>query len=239
MITRLKMLKMLSKTNIDFEHGWPAITASLISIVIGLAAVFTRGQGLLDIDFTGGVSVEAYFRQPKDISVIRSELAELPDLVVYGLHSRTEGAEPHRDQHLDPPEHGCRGVSPAGSGHDRPDISATNWSATRSTSRWSSRSPPRTLRSRPARRVFAPGRPAGPGSDLPGDTLASADSGRALDEPGAPAAESAAEEETAGESAPEAGDRGAAASNRISTDASSLSPARWDDDGAASEPCGG
>ncbi len=95
-ITQLKMLKMLSKTNIDFlSMRWPAITASLILIVIGLAAVFTRGQGLLDIDFTGGVSVEAYFRQPKDISVIRSQLADLPDLVVYGLHSRTDGPNRH------------------------------------------------------------------------------------------------------------------------------------------------
>jgi len=204
-ITHLKMLKMLSKTNIDFLGlRWPAITASLILIVIGLAAVFTRGQGLLDIDFTGGVSVEAYFRQPKDISVIRSQLADLPDLVVYGLHSRTDGPNRHfvintsilpnmdAETYLQQVQEKIAQTFGDELVRYKVDVSVLESQPAESTS------PPSAA---------PPANQQGRRSDLPADNLlASADPSALWMSQAAIAAEPAAEAETAGESAPDAGD---------------------------------
>ena len=204
-ITDLKMLKMLSKTNIDFlSMRWPAITASLILIVIGLAAVFTRGQGLLDIDFTGGVSVEAYFRQPKDISVIRSQLADLPDLVVYGLHSRTDGPNRHfvintsilpnmdAEAYLQQVQDTIAQTFGDELVRYKVDVSVLESQPAQSTSPPSAAPPPNQQGRR---------------NDLPADNLlASADPSALWMSQAAIAAEPVAEGETAGESAPEAGD---------------------------------
>ncbi|NUQ66498.1 MAG: protein translocase subunit SecD, partial [Pirellulales bacterium] len=82
-ITRLRMMRMLTRTNYDFLGKWPITAAgSVLLIAIGLIAVVARGQGLLDIDFTGGVSVEVVFNKPQPISEVRAGLSDLPDLVV-------------------------------------------------------------------------------------------------------------------------------------------------------------
>ena len=83
-ISRLRMLKMLGRTNIDFlgvKHIAVGISGALI--LIGLIGAWARGQGLFNIDFTGGVSVEVVFKQPQDIAEIRRVLSDsLPDLAV-------------------------------------------------------------------------------------------------------------------------------------------------------------
>ncbi len=86
-ITRLKMLRMLGETKIDFlGMRRVAVLASAVVIAVGLIGVGTRGSGLLDIDFTGGVSVEALFEIPQQIGDIREKLGEqgqgLRDLAV-------------------------------------------------------------------------------------------------------------------------------------------------------------
>jgi SecD/SecF fusion protein len=100
-ITELKMRLLLRKTQIDFlGMRRPALAGSVVVIVIGLAAVFWRGSGLLDIDFTGGVSIQAVFNQPQDIAEIRNKLGEegegLDDLSVMdvqALGQRESGME--------------------------------------------------------------------------------------------------------------------------------------------------
>ncbi|MBA3481065.1 MAG: protein translocase subunit SecD, partial [Pirellulales bacterium] len=54
----MSMREFIGETHIDFI-GWSRVcmTASLIVIGVGLAAVYMRGRDLLDIDFTGGSSV--------------------------------------------------------------------------------------------------------------------------------------------------------------------------------------
>ena len=88
-ITRLKMLRMFAKTNIDFyglRKGCYAASSALI--VIGLVAVFYRGKGLLDIDFTGGVSVQVVFKEAQPTQYLRDTLQEaLPELVVSEVQS--------------------------------------------------------------------------------------------------------------------------------------------------------
>ncbi|MGH7137168.1 MAG: protein translocase subunit SecF, partial [Pirellulales bacterium] len=59
---------------------------------IGLVGVVKRGRGLLDIDFTGGVSVEALFEQPQDIADIRDRVKDLPDVTVQDIHIEGEPA---------------------------------------------------------------------------------------------------------------------------------------------------
>lgn len=64
-LTKLSMTHLVGETHIDFVRWMrPAMIASAIVIVAGLVTVVQRGKGLLDIDFTGGVSVEAVFEQP-------------------------------------------------------------------------------------------------------------------------------------------------------------------------------
>ena len=79
-ITRLKFLHVMENPNFDFiGKRYIAIALSLVLIGIGLVASFQRGRGLLDIDFTGGVSVEALFEKPQNIADIRQRLSDLPD----------------------------------------------------------------------------------------------------------------------------------------------------------------
>jgi SecD/SecF fusion protein len=52
------MMRLMTQTNIDFLRGRNvAWVVSLLLIGIGMTAVYSRGQKLLDIDFTGGSSV--------------------------------------------------------------------------------------------------------------------------------------------------------------------------------------
>lgn len=82
-ITKLRMMRIIGKTRINFlgmRHL--AAACSLTLIVIGMVGVYSRGKGLLDIDFTGGESVEVLFKEPQNIAEIRKALSELPDLTV-------------------------------------------------------------------------------------------------------------------------------------------------------------
>jgi len=91
-ITRLGMLRIVRKTDIDFL-GMRRLAAagSILVIVVGLGAVGFRGAGLLDIDFTGGVSIHAVFDRPQDIAQIRDKLGEegagLEDLSVMDVQT--------------------------------------------------------------------------------------------------------------------------------------------------------
>ncbi len=58
-LTEVRMLKFFEKTNFDFlAVKWPAITASLVIILLGFVAVYARGKGLYDIEFTGGTAAQ-------------------------------------------------------------------------------------------------------------------------------------------------------------------------------------
>jgi SecD/SecF fusion protein len=94
-ISRLKMMRALSKTSIDF---WGirrrCYLGSILMIIVGMIAVGfrVRSHTLLDIDFTGGVSVEIALKHPEDINKVRAKLADLPDLVVSDVHREGERA---------------------------------------------------------------------------------------------------------------------------------------------------
>jgi SecD/SecF fusion protein len=86
-LTRLHMRQMIGETHIDFVK-WrvPAISASLVVIAIGAVAVWERGKEILDIDFTGGSSVQVVFKSADDpkqqvtIDDVRKKIAGLKDL---------------------------------------------------------------------------------------------------------------------------------------------------------------
>ena len=84
-LRRLSMAKIFGHTNFEFVR-WvrPAIIGSLAFILLGLAAAAQRGQGLFDIDFTGGTSVQVAFKpeQTLDIAEVRKAVAVLPDVAV-------------------------------------------------------------------------------------------------------------------------------------------------------------
>ncbi|MBA4106778.1 MAG: protein translocase subunit SecF [Pirellula sp.] len=65
-LKNMSMREFIGETHIDFV-GWrfASIAASLVVIGIGLVAVFSRGQDLFDIDFTGGSSVTIVFDDDK------------------------------------------------------------------------------------------------------------------------------------------------------------------------------
>jgi len=87
-LRRLSMSKFFGHTNFEFVR-WvrPAILGSLAFILLGLAAAAQRGQGLFDIDFTGGTSVQVAFKpeQAPDIAEVRKAVSVLPDVAVSGV----------------------------------------------------------------------------------------------------------------------------------------------------------
>jgi SecD/SecF fusion protein len=90
-ISRLKMLHVLENPNFDFiGKRFIAIAVSVLLIGIGLVGVIQRGRGLLDIDFTGGVSVEALFEKPQKVADIRELVKDLPDVTVQDIHIEEE-----------------------------------------------------------------------------------------------------------------------------------------------------
>lgn len=94
-IKKLSMMQLIGVPNFDFIAVKKyAIAASTVVILAGLVALGLRGQGVLDIDFTGGVAVEILFKRPIDIAQVRYRLRELRDLAVSDV--RIEGEEPHR-----------------------------------------------------------------------------------------------------------------------------------------------
>ena len=81
----LSMSRIFGQTNFRFVRWMiPALMGSLAFIGVGLAASIYRGQGLFDIDFTGGTSVQVQFRdgQGMDIADVRGAVAVLPDAAV-------------------------------------------------------------------------------------------------------------------------------------------------------------
>ncbi|MGI9458219.1 MAG: protein translocase subunit SecD [Aeoliella sp.] len=78
-ITKLVMMRILSKTNLNFIGKWPVATAlSVVVIGAGLFGVATRQMGLLNIDFTGGTSVTMVLKKDAAMPIadVRSALLE-------------------------------------------------------------------------------------------------------------------------------------------------------------------
>ena len=99
-------LKPFPKTNISFmKYSKLFISVSLVLIVIGIIALFGRKKGIFDIDFVGGVQVQALFNQPKQIGEVRSSLKELPDLAV----SELSLANNHSEHEI--PNNSCFSIS--------------------------------------------------------------------------------------------------------------------------------
>ena len=77
-LTSFRMMQFIGETKIDFvKWRGPAIAVSSVLIAIGAVAVWERGSDLLDIDFTGGVSVQVKFNEKQDIKVIREKLSKV------------------------------------------------------------------------------------------------------------------------------------------------------------------
>ena len=91
-ITKLSMLHLIKHTKIDFMRLFPPCAAySVLVTVLGLDISGIRGQGLFDIDFTGGVSVQAMYRQPQDVNHIRRTLATaMPDVTITNMDFQGE-----------------------------------------------------------------------------------------------------------------------------------------------------
>ena len=93
-ITELKMLHVIRHTKIDFMGWFPVcLAASIFVTVLGLVIVGFRGRAVLDIDFTGGVSVQAVFREPHEVNDVRKLLGHLPDVTVTDVHSADDRGE--------------------------------------------------------------------------------------------------------------------------------------------------
>ena len=76
-ISRLHMLKILAQPNYNFLGArWAAIIASVVLIVIGMGAAYSRGMQLFDIDFTGGTSVTFTLTEPSPIAKVNALLQE-------------------------------------------------------------------------------------------------------------------------------------------------------------------
>ncbi len=98
-LTKIKMARLPLGGTIDFiGQSRVAGALSAIVILVGLVAVVGRGRGLMDIDFTGGVSIQAMFNQDQDIEQIRTTLTArddvFDDLAVSELNY--PGNPPHR-----------------------------------------------------------------------------------------------------------------------------------------------
>lgn len=96
-LTEVRMMKLFDRANVDFVRLMPAcVIGSIVVIAIGLVGVVFRGAGLLDIDFTGGVSVEVLFKETQPIADVRAKLEaevdgkKLDDLVVSDVAARSD-----------------------------------------------------------------------------------------------------------------------------------------------------
>jgi SecD/SecF fusion protein len=84
-IKKLSMARLFGQPDFRFVRWMqPAVVSSLAFILLGLGAAWSRGQGLFDIDFTGGTSVQVAFKadQPLDVAEVRKAVASLPDVAV-------------------------------------------------------------------------------------------------------------------------------------------------------------
>lgn len=82
----ISAIKPFSRPNIDFfTLAKKTYKISVAIILIGIVATCVRGKGIFDVDFVGGVEIQTVFTEPVDISEVRSNLKELPDLSVSEL----------------------------------------------------------------------------------------------------------------------------------------------------------
>ena len=87
-ITKLSMARLFGQTHFHFVSGMrPAIIASTVFVLVGLVGARQRGQGLFDIDFTGGTSVQVAFQSDKglDVQAVRQAVSMLPDVAVSAI----------------------------------------------------------------------------------------------------------------------------------------------------------
>jgi SecD/SecF fusion protein len=96
-IRKLVMVQWIGHTKIDFMAWFPACaTFSIIITLLGIGISVHRGRGLFDIDFTGGVSVQAVFQKEQDIAKLRETVASrenekfLPDVTVTPTKTQDE-----------------------------------------------------------------------------------------------------------------------------------------------------
>jgi SecD/SecF fusion protein len=79
-IERVKMMRAIPTTHFDFlRYKWVMMGISLSIVLIGLVATAFRGRGILDIDFTGGVSVETVFQGSPGIAEVRKAMEDVPE----------------------------------------------------------------------------------------------------------------------------------------------------------------
>ncbi|RLT15705.1 MAG: protein translocase subunit SecD [Planctomycetota bacterium] len=87
-ISKLSMARLFGQPNFKFV-SWmqPAIIGSTAFILLGVAGAMQRSQGLFDIDFTGGASVQVAFKADKgmDVADVRTAVAGLPDVAVSAI----------------------------------------------------------------------------------------------------------------------------------------------------------
>ena len=115
-VRRLNMAKLFGTPDFRFVR-WvqTAIAASALFILAGLAASLQRGQGLFDIDFTGGTSVQVAFRdgQAPDIAEVRAAVREpLTDTAVSAVTVPVAGTSVGFDRTISP-EYAPLPLSPA------------------------------------------------------------------------------------------------------------------------------
>lgn len=97
-ITKLGMMQLLSRTDINFMGKWPAAAIlSLLVIVAGMLGVVSRQSNLLNIDFTGGTSVtmvleEKHAMDQGDVRLALEE-TELADKNLLVVERKQDGPE--------------------------------------------------------------------------------------------------------------------------------------------------
>lgn len=73
MMSSLKMFEVIGVTNLDFiSKRFLALGASAVVIILGVVGAVVRGEGLFDIDFTGGSSVHVNLERPGDSEEVRA-----------------------------------------------------------------------------------------------------------------------------------------------------------------------
>jgi len=73
--TKIPMLKLFPKTNIDFiGKRWIAYTLSIIALGVGLGTFLMRGDKMYGIDFTGGQIQEYSFSKPISAEDVRKAI---------------------------------------------------------------------------------------------------------------------------------------------------------------------
>ncbi len=93
-LTKVKMMHLIGHTNINFMRLAPyCVGGSLIISALAIGISIQRGQSLFDIDFTGGISVQALFNEPQDTAKVRQLLQDrLPDLAISDVRVQNEQA---------------------------------------------------------------------------------------------------------------------------------------------------